>query len=101
MTEQTPGGSRQATIDRVAAEVRAALAWRGINGSEAAREIGVTQPYLSRRLNREVQFGVCDLVPLAALLGVTAGQLVDGTWRTDRKGDESQTSADPPAAPIY
>jgi transcriptional regulator with XRE-family HTH domain len=78
MTEEDTGKGRDAAVLRAAANVRSALAWRNITGSAAAREIGVGQPYLSRRLNGDVPFDVGDLTLLAKLVGLTPGHLLDG-----------------------
>jgi transcriptional regulator with XRE-family HTH domain len=55
----------------VAAEVRACLARRNMTANQAAKELGWTQPYISRRLSGQVVFNVRDLNALADLLGVS------------------------------
>ncbi|MGH2866781.1 MAG: helix-turn-helix domain-containing protein [Solirubrobacteraceae bacterium] len=63
---QRPGG----LAARVASEVRANLARRRISASRAAKELGWSQPYLSRRLNGRAPFDVIDLERLAELLDI-------------------------------
>lgn len=78
MTDEDIGESRNAANLKAAANVRSALGWRNITGSAAAKEIGVGQAYLSRRLNGEVPFDAGDLTLLAKLLDLTPGHLLDG-----------------------
>jgi len=78
MTEEDVGKSRHTAVVKAAANVRSALGWRNITGSAAAKHIGVTQAYLSRRLNAEVPFDAGDLTLLARLLDMTPGHLLDG-----------------------
>lgn len=54
----------------VADEVRVALARRRMSASEAARALGWSQTYMSRRLRGDVSFDVADLFELAKLLRV-------------------------------
>jgi transcriptional regulator with XRE-family HTH domain len=56
--------------EAVAAEVRAQLARKRLSGVRAARALGWTQRYLSRRMTGEVPFTASDLVALANLLEV-------------------------------
>ncbi len=56
--------------ERVAAEIRAELARRRLSGRKVARQLGWTEPYLSRRLTGSVPFNVSDLIALAELLEV-------------------------------
>lgn len=61
---------------RVAEEIRVMLARRRMSGSELARQIGASQPYVSRRLTGEIAFDVDDLEAIAAALEVTPVQLL-------------------------
>lgn len=45
------------------------LARRRMSASELARQIEVTQPYISRRLTGEIAFDVDDLAKIADVLG--------------------------------
>lgn len=56
--------------DSVAAEVRAELARRSKKAAWLARELGVSDMYLSRRLRGEVPFDLADLEKVTAALGV-------------------------------
>jgi len=60
------------TQELVAAEVRAELARQRWSGRRAARALGWSQPYLSRRLNGDTPFDVADLAALARLLDTEA-----------------------------
>ena len=81
MNNEDLGSTRETAVVVTAAQVRAALAWRNITGSSAARSLGMTQAYLSRRLNGDVPFNIGDIVLLAALIRVSPGRLIDGEWR--------------------
>ena len=56
--------------EAIAAEVRAQLARRRLSGVRAARALGWTQNYISRRISGAVPFTVADLDALADLLEV-------------------------------
>ena len=58
------------THQNVAAEIRAEFARRRISGRQAAKQLGWTGPYLSRRLTGAVPFDVNDLAAIAELLDV-------------------------------
>jgi transcriptional regulator with XRE-family HTH domain len=62
--------------EQVAEEVRVLLARRKISASELARRMGVTQPYISRRLNGETAMDVDDLALIAQVLGVEVVELL-------------------------
>lgn len=61
---------------RVASEVRANMARQRISGSELARRIGVSQPYLHRRISGEIPFDIDDLARVAEALNVTIADLL-------------------------
>lgn len=54
----------------VADLVRGVMAERRVSGVALAARLGVTQPYLSRRLTGEVEFRAGELERIAAELGV-------------------------------
>lgn len=56
--------------DQVAEEVRALLARRRLSARAAARQLGWTANYLSRRMTGEIAFDVEDLDALGRLLNV-------------------------------
>lgn len=60
----------------VAEEIRVLLARRRMSASELARQMGATQPYISRRLTGEIAFDVDDLEKIARVLNVTPRDLV-------------------------
>ena len=59
-----------ASHEAVAAEVRAELARHRLSGVRAAKALGWSQNYISRRLSGTVPFDVADLAALADLLEV-------------------------------
>lgn len=66
----------QSIRGQVAEEVRVLLARRKISASELARRMGVTQPYISRRLNGETAMDVDDLQSIADVLAVEVADLL-------------------------
>jgi transcriptional regulator with XRE-family HTH domain len=67
--------------ERAAEEIRVLLARRRMSGSELARRIGQTQPYLSRRLTGEVALDVDDLERIAQALGVSITELLPSSGK--------------------
>src|SRR5258707_1811448 len=67
------------TQETVAAEVRAWLGRRNRSGRSIARELGWTEPYLSRRLTGTVPFDVADLVAIADLLAARVARQLNGS----------------------
>lgn len=61
---------RLETDDQISELVRAALAENGMSASEMARRIGVTQPYMARRLGGDVPWRINELTAVADALGV-------------------------------
>lgn len=66
---------------RVAAEVRAEMARQQLSGVRAAKELGWTQNYISRRLSGTVPFDVADLMRLAGLLEVPVESFFESRTR--------------------
>lgn len=64
------------TREHVAEEIRALLGRRRLSASELARMMGVSQPYLSRRLTGDVAIDVDDLALIARILGVQMTDLL-------------------------
>ena len=91
---------------RVAEEIRALLARRSMSGSELARRVGVTQPYMSRRLTGEIAFDVDDLQAIAEVLDVQPSDLLaavgTATIRepTSRRRDRRSRHADVAVAAV-
>ncbi len=56
--------------EQIAEEIRVLLARRKMSASELARRMGVTQPYISRRLTADTPLDVDDLAKIADALGV-------------------------------
>lgn len=71
---QTPNGTPMREL--VAEEIRVLLARRKMSASELARRMGVTQPYISRRLTGDTPLDVDDMATIARVLGVTVGDLL-------------------------
>jgi transcriptional regulator with XRE-family HTH domain len=62
--------------ERVAEEVRVLLARRRISASKLARELGVSQTYVWRRLSGETAFDLDDLERISAVLSVSVSDLM-------------------------
>lgn len=62
--------------ETVAGGVRAELARRRMSASELARQTGLKQSYLSRRMTGETPFNVDDLAQIAAALRVPMSTLI-------------------------
>ena len=64
--------------ERVASEIRAEMARRGITQSTLAERLGEHQPWVSRRINptRRAPISVDDLERIARVLDVSADDLV-------------------------
>lgn len=63
-------------VERVAANVRAELARKGITQSDLAAKLNKSQPFISRRLSGRVAFDVADLASIATVLDVSITSLV-------------------------
>lgn len=107
--------SRQRTAQdmrlRIAEEIRVMLARRMMSASELARQIGATQPYISRRLTGEIAFDTDDLAQIAEVFGVAVTALFprregeraaeikpwnfSGSKSTRPNGHPKRTSPDP------
>lgn len=86
------GMSVPSAQEDVAAEVRAQLARHRRTGADMARQLGWTQPYMSRRLTGQVPFDVNDLTAIAAVLGLQVTDLFPdgGAYRPTIPGLASQ-----------
>lgn len=71
MTQLTPA-------ERVAAEVRAALARQGKPSKYVGEVLGLTRSSVSRRLSGEIPFDVDELHKLADALGVSVATFLAG-----------------------
>lgn len=67
---------RETPTDAVAANVRAEVARKRIRQTEIAERLGLNQQQVSRRLNGQVPISAAELRELAALLEVSAGDLL-------------------------
>jgi len=65
----------------VAAQVRAELDSQGLSQRDLARELDVTDNFVSRRLRGEVEFSVIELATVAVVLGVPVEQFLGGQDR--------------------
>lgn len=78
----------------VAEEVRVLLARRRISAVQLAKLMGVSQPYLSRRLNGAVALDLDDLEKIADVLGVAIADLLPRSAEAGgslKRGYESAT----------
>jgi transcriptional regulator with XRE-family HTH domain len=64
--------------EKVAAEIRAALARQRVTQSALADRLGVSQAWVSRRLSGEVPLTIADITQIAAELGVEVSSLTAG-----------------------
>lgn len=91
---------------RVAEEVRAVLARRGINKSELARRLGVSHTWVTNRLAGHQEIGLNELQRIAEVLGLTPGDFVVATGaptireRTSRRRDRRGVHAEPTLAAV-
>lgn len=76
----------------IAEEVRALLGRRKLNASELARRLGVSQPYISRRLTGDTAFDVDDLEKIAQILNVEVADLFPREGRTVVVAGEAKRS---------
>ena len=63
-------------VERVAANVRAELARKGITQTDLAAKLCKSQPFVSRRLSGRVPFDVADLAAIASVLDIQIADLV-------------------------
>lgn len=66
----------QATTPKIAANIRAELGRQNKTRAALAREMGVTEMWLSRRVNAQTPFTVDDLATIAAALDVPMADLL-------------------------
>lgn len=78
--------------ERVAEEVRALIGRRKTNPTALARRLGMTQPYLQRRVAGEIPFDVDDLGLIAAEFNVSMRDLMP---REVTSPSQSVTGAEP------
>ena len=88
----------------IAEELRAVLARRRLSASELARRMGVSQPYISRRLTGDTALDIDDLEQIAGILGMEIADLfpmpgrVITTYATGRANDRQVTREYPGVA---
>lgn len=70
VTETTPAS-------QVGSRVRGLMAEKQVTQAEVARELGLTQPAVARRLAGSIAFDVNELTKVAALLGVATQSLME------------------------
>lgn len=68
MANQTPND--------VAPRVRNALATTGISGRKLAADLGLSAPYIARRLSGAVEFSASDLIAVATRLNIPTAELL-------------------------
>lgn len=74
---------------RVAEEVRAMLARRGVNKSELARQLGVSHTWVTNRLAGHQEIGLNDLDRIAEVLGVNIADLLPRSARMGTNGSSA------------
>lgn len=89
MTQETPPTAAEPTQrdfdnartqmnERVAANLRSALAWRGLKHWQAAGRLGMSTAAISRRLSGEVPCDPHDLIQIAGLVDLPVERLILG-----------------------
>ena len=68
----------QAVTERIAANVRLELAKQRITKTALAEHLGVSKPWVFRRVHGRTPFRAEELVAVADVLGVTVASLYDG-----------------------
>lgn len=71
----------ESRAETVADRVRAVMTEKKISGVALANLLGMTQPYLSRRLTGEVDFRIGELERIADKLGVPVAQFLPAPVR--------------------
>lgn len=96
--------------DRLRQNLRELMEWRRLTQAELAEALGVSQPWVSKRLSGVTPFQIEDLDRLARLFDLTVAQLLQdgyGQWER-RSGEDRRVSlerrrarrpTDPPARP--
>lgn len=79
----------------IAGEVRAEMARQQLSGIRAAKLLGWTQNYISRRLSGTVPFDVADLQAIADLLEVPVTKF----FPHERAGESTRPYLDPRPGP--
>lgn len=73
------------TIDeRLATEIRVALARQRLSQSDLARALGVSAPYVTRRMRGDLSWTVSELDRIAAWLGLSVADLLPGVMQPFR-----------------
>jgi transcriptional regulator with XRE-family HTH domain len=81
--------------DRVAAEVRAHAARRGLQQQDLAHALGYQQPQISKRLRGLVPFTINEIAALAALLDIQPSDLLPQSWAPRGSNPEPMGFASP------
>ena len=83
-----PANATETRVQAVARRLRMELARVGISPTAAARALGMSQPWLSRRVNGVVPLDIADLDRLSQL-GVSYVYVVSGIRAIDPDGGET------------
>lgn len=74
---------------RIANNVNAALAWRGMKGTSLVGPLGLSQAGVSRRLTARTPFDIPELSKIAEIVGVSTTDLIYADpWRPADPADE-------------
>lgn len=68
---------KQNGTEGVAQRVTDVLRIRGVSGRKLARDLGLSAPYIARRLAGQVEFSESDIRIVADYLGVSPAALLD------------------------
>lgn len=85
--------------DRVAEEIRVALARHRVSGAELARKLGVSQAYVWRRMSGDLPFTLDDVERIAEALDMEPNDLIPGGVRSSSWLRSAAGSTRPVARP--
>lgn len=68
---------KQTGTEGVAQRVTHVLRHRGVSGRKLARDLGLSAPYIARRLSGHVEFSESDIRIVAEYLGLTPAALLE------------------------
>lgn len=81
--------TQETRVQAVARRLRMELSRVSISASAAARTLGVSQPWLSRRITGHVALDIADLDRLCSTLGLSYTYIVSGIRAVDPDGPDN------------
>ena len=81
-----PGGPSLSANDQLRVNLRALMRWRKMTQAELADQLGVSQPWVSKRMSGVTPFQIEDLDAIGAVFGLSPMELLQpGTGAWDRR----------------